>query len=89
MLRIGLLLPESGDGATIGKPLIAAAIEARDGINAAGGVLGSKIQLVGTFDEGTTRVDGERRHRHLIEQDVDAVVGPASSTIALATRARS
>jgi hypothetical protein len=48
VLRIGILLPESGDGAAIGKPLIDAALRRRDAINAAGGVLGAKIEVVGT-----------------------------------------
>ena len=84
VLRIGLLLPESGAGATIGQPLIDAALAAVEVIDAAGGVLGHPIDVV-TADEGDSPSTAREGIAHLIERDVDAVVGPASSTIALAT----
>lgn len=84
VLRIGVLLPESGAGAAIGQPLIDAAAAAADAINAAGGVLGQPIELV-SEDEGDTASTARDAIARLIEQDVDAVVGPASSTTALAT----
>ena len=55
MLRIGLLLPKSGEAATIGQPLIDAAVAAADAVNAAGGVLGQPVELVTDFDEGDDR----------------------------------
>ena len=85
ILRIGLLLPESGEGATIGQPLIEAARAAVDQINAAGGVLGQPVELVEGFDEGDSATTASEAIAELIERDVDAVVGPASSTVALAT----
>jgi branched-chain amino acid transport system substrate-binding protein len=83
-LRIGLLLPDSGDGATIGEPLISAALAAAEQINAAGGVLGRRLQVVTNVDEGTSASAARDAATRLIDQDVDAVVGPASSTAALA-----
>jgi branched-chain amino acid transport system substrate-binding protein len=85
VLRIGLLLPRSGDAATIGQPLIAAAVAAVEAVNAAGGVLGNPVELVTEFDEGTSAASARESIAGLIDADVDAVVGPASSTIALAT----
>ena len=84
VLRIGVLLPESGEGATIGPPLIDAAEAAVDAINVAGGVLGRPVALE-IADEGSNAATARDAIASLVEQDVDAVVGPASSTIALAT----
>ena len=53
-------------------------------INAAGGVLGRPVEVV-DVDEGDTPTSARTRSPTSIEHDVDAVVGPASSTIALAT----
>jgi branched-chain amino acid transport system substrate-binding protein len=88
VLRIGILLPATGDGAGLGKSLIAAALTARDAINAAGGVLGSKIEVVGNVDEGDSASTAREAIASLIDQHVDAVVGPSSSTVALATLAQ-
>lgn len=85
MLRIGLLLPESGEGATIGQPLIEAARLAVEQINAAGGVLGAPVELVEGFDEGNSAATAREAIAALLERNVDAVVGPASSNVALAT----
>ena len=79
------MLPESGDGAAIGAPLIEAALAASAAINAAGGVLGSKVEVIGNVDEGSSPSTTREAIATLIEQGVDAVIGPASSTIALAT----
>jgi branched-chain amino acid transport system substrate-binding protein len=85
VLKIGMLLPETGEGAGLGKPLIAATLRARDAINAAGGVLGRQVQVVKTADEGDSPSTARESIASLIDQHVDAVIGPASSTIALAT----
>ncbi len=85
VLRIAILLPHSGAGATIGQPLIDAVVAAGNAINLAGGVLGRRIQVIPGFDEGDDPTTAKDAIATLIEQDVDAVVGPASSTIALAT----
>ena len=85
ILRIGMMLPESGDGAAIGAPLITAAISASEAINAAGGVLGSNVEVIGNVDEGDSPSTTREAIATLAEQGVDAVIGPASSTIALAT----
>jgi branched-chain amino acid transport system substrate-binding protein len=85
VLRIGLLLPRSGEAATTGQGLIDAAVTAVNAVNEAGGVLGNDVELVTEFDEGANAASARDAIAGLIDADVDAVVGPASSTIALAT----
>lgn len=84
ILRIGLLLPASGEGVTIGQSMGDAARRAILEINDAGGVRGTPVQVVDE-DEGETPGETTRAIENLLEQDVDAVVGPASSPNALAT----
>jgi branched-chain amino acid transport system substrate-binding protein len=84
VLTIGLLLPRSGEGATIGQGMIDAAERAVNEINAAGGVLGQDVGLV-DVDEGADASAALDAIDTLLDEGVDAVVGPASSTVALAT----
>lgn len=84
VLRIGVLLPQSGSGAGFGRPLIDAVDTAVGQLNEAGGVLGRAVQVVHA-DEGDTPSAARDAIADLLDADVDAVVGPASSTIALAT----
>jgi branched-chain amino acid transport system substrate-binding protein len=83
-LTIGQLLPASGEGASIGQGMSEAVARAVDEINAAGGVLGRPVELV-TADEGSDAASAADGIDTLLEAGVDAVVGPASSTVALAT----
>ena len=84
VLRIGLLLPLSGEGASIGQGMADAAQRAVDEINAAGGVLGQLVEVV-PADEGADASSAADGIETLVDDGVDAVVGPASSTVALAT----
>jgi branched-chain amino acid transport system substrate-binding protein len=84
ILRIGVLLPESGEGATIGQPLRAAAETAIARVNEAGGVLGRSVEWV-AVDEGNSPATARDGIAVLLEEQVDAIIGPASSTITLAT----
>ena len=77
VLKIGVFLPRTGPGAPLGEPMIAAVETAIEEINAAGGVLGSSVQHA-IVDEGAGTGADE-----LLADDVDAIVGPASSTVAL------
>jgi branched-chain amino acid transport system substrate-binding protein len=81
-LRIGVLLPTSD--AVIGEPLIAATRQAVGLINDAGGVLGRDVDIV-VEDEGDTVAIASESIQRLIAADVDAIVGPSSSLIALGT----
>lgn len=84
VLRIGVLLPQTGDGATIGLPGIAAVQQSVQAINDAGGVLGEPVEYYVT-DEGSDAASAAAGIQELLENDVDAVIGPASSTVALDT----
>lgn len=77
VLKIGIYLPQTGPGASLGEPMVAAAVAAIDEINAAGGVLGHDIDHV-IVDEGSSTDPIE-----LLDAGVDAIVGPASSRRAL------
>ena len=84
VLSIGLLLPLSGEGASIGQGMADVAQRAVNEINAAGGVLGQQVEVV-TVDEGADASSATDGIDALDDAGVDAVVGPASSTVALAT----
>ena len=84
VLTIGVLLPQSRAGSWIGIPGINAAEYARNRINEVGGVLGADLVLV-RADEGATTESATAAIEALLGAGVDAVVGPASSLIALQT----
>jgi len=81
-LVIGALLPLSDT--LIGKPAAAAVELAIDRINEAGGVLGRRVRLV-VADEGSSTATATASIQTLLDADVDAIIGPASSLIALST----
>jgi branched-chain amino acid transport system substrate-binding protein len=81
-LEIGILLPTSD--AVIGEPLVDATRDAIRTINVAGGVLGNRVVMF-IEDEGTTSATAAESIQRLIEDGVDAIVGPSSSPIALGT----
>jgi branched-chain amino acid transport system substrate-binding protein len=76
-LKIGIFLPLTGPGAELGEPMIAAVEEAIDAINEAGGVLGRPIESE-IVDEGAGTGPNS-----LLADGVDAIIGPASSNVAL------
>ena len=77
VLRIGLFLPRTGPGAGLGEAMTAEIEAAVDAINAAGGVLDNPVELT-AIDEG-----GGTGPSELLTEGVDAIIGPASSTVAL------
>ena len=78
VLRLGVYLPRTGEGATLGEPMIAAAVAAIEQVNQAGGVLGRSVEFE-IVDEGAGTGADE-----LLADGVDAIIGPASSRVALA-----
>lgn len=78
VLRIGVLLPLTGPGAELGAAMIDAVELAVDEIEAAGGV---RVQRI-VRDEGADADTASRSLEELLAGDVDAIVGPASSTVA-------
>jgi len=80
VLRVGVLLPLTGPGAELGAAMIAAVELAVDEIDEAGGV---RVQRI-VRDEGADIDTALRSLDELLAADVDAIVGPASSTVASA-----
>lgn len=81
-LVIGALLPLSDT--LVGEPMAEAVDVAVDRINAAGGVLDQQVRLI-VADEGSSTATATASIQSLLDRDVDAVIGPASSLIALST----
>jgi branched-chain amino acid transport system substrate-binding protein len=82
-LVIGTLLPLSGDLAFLGPPEVAGVQLAVQEINQAGGVLGKDIKLV-RADSGDGSPDiAPSETDKLLNADVDAIVGAASSSVSL------
>ncbi len=81
-LVIGALLPLSDT--LIGEPMTAAVETAVDRMNAAGGVLDQRVRLV-VADEGSSTATATASIQTLLDSDVDAIIGPASSLVALST----
>ena len=77
-LLIGLYLPQTGPGASLGEPMIAAAQAAIAHINEVGGVLGRGVDSL-VLDEGSATGPAS-----LVADGVDAIIGPASSRNAVA-----
>ena len=75
-LTLGVYLPLTGAGASLGPPLIDGVEGAVGLINDNGGVLGRDIEIV-SADEGAESIET------LLADDVDAIIGPASSLVAL------
>lgn len=83
VLRIGSLLPQTGDLAFLGPPEFAGVDLAVQDINAAGGVLGKPIE---EFDadsgDGTPDIAGSEVDK-LFNDKVDAIVGAAASGVSV------
>lgn len=78
VLTIGVLLPRTGDGATLGEPLVNVVEAAVAAVNAAGGVRSENVVLDIVDEASAASVDDLLRNPAL-----DAVIGPASSRNAL------
>jgi branched-chain amino acid transport system substrate-binding protein len=82
-LKIGTDLPQTGDLAVLGPPMIEAVNMAVRDINDAGGVNGKDVELV-IGDSGTNeQVAAETADRLISSDQVDGIIGPASSRITL------
>jgi ABC-type branched-subunit amino acid transport system substrate-binding protein len=85
-LAVGVLLPQSGNGLgqLLGTSMMLAIDMAILEINAAGGVNGKPV-IRYTVDEGTDQETAAKGLDELLTKDrVDALIGPASSKVALA-----
>jgi ABC-type branched-subunit amino acid transport system substrate-binding protein len=83
VLKIGSLLPETGSLAFLGPPEFAGVEYAISLINAAGGVLGKPVEYV-QGDSGDTSTDtASTTVDRLLGENVDAIIGAASSSVSL------
>jgi branched-chain amino acid transport system substrate-binding protein len=83
VLSIGGLLPETGNLAFLGAPMVAGVAFAISEINAAGGVLGQQI-VYSPGDSGDTSTDTATvTATRLLGEGVDAIIGAASSGVSL------
>ncbi|MBA3745569.1 ABC transporter substrate-binding protein [Sporichthya sp.] len=83
VLKIGTLLPETGNLQILGPPEIAAVKLAIQDVNAAGGVLGKDVETdFSDSGDKTTDIASQSVNR-LLDAGVDAIVGAASSSVTL------
>jgi ABC-type branched-subunit amino acid transport system substrate-binding protein len=83
VLNLGYILPETGQLAFLGPPMISGVQLAVEEINEAGGVLGNPIDLQGADEAGDTGIAAEEASR-LLASGVDAIVGAAATGMTLA-----
>ncbi len=82
-LRIGTLLPQTGSLAFLGPPEFAGVDLAIKDINDAGGVNGKQVEVTNS-DSGDTSTDtASQSVDRLLSNDVDAIVGAASTSVSL------
>jgi len=83
VLKLGGLLPETGSLAFLGAPMIAGVNYAVSVINEAGGVLGQPVEYL-PGDSGDTSTDtASVTVDRLLSENVDAIIGAASSSVSL------
>ena len=81
-INIGVLLPLSGDNTNIGVDLLNAANLASDEINAAGGVLGRRVEIV-PVDDGCDPETGTAAAQTLLGRGIVGVAGGYCSAAAI------
>ncbi len=85
-IKIGHEVALTGPNATWGQSEANAVKMAVDKVNAAGGVLGKKLEIV-AYDNRADRLEAVNVAKRLVEQDkVAAIIGPAQSGVANAIR---
>jgi len=82
ILRLGGILPETGNLAFLGPPEFAGVEAGIADVNAAGGVLGNDIEWL-PGDSGDNGEVANATVDRLLAQDVDAFIGAASSGVSL------
>ncbi|MGP3948734.1 ABC transporter substrate-binding protein [Streptomyces sp. 7N604] len=84
MLKLGYVLPETGQLAFLGPPQIQSLNFAVETINEAGGVLGKPIPAVVSGDEAGVEAVAAQSADRVLAGDVDAIIGAAASGMSLA-----
>lgn len=84
VLKLGYVLPQTGQLASLGPPQIQATKFAVSRINQSGGVLGNKIPQVVAGDESDQDAVASRSASRVLAQGVDGLIGAAASDKSLA-----
>ncbi|TXK19212.1 ABC transporter substrate-binding protein [Homoserinibacter sp. GY 40078] len=82
VLRIGTLFPTTGATSFLGAAQVAGVNAAAREINAAGGVLGERIEIVNRNSGSAGSDTAKKSFAALVEKGVDVIIGPSSSAIA-------
>ncbi len=82
-LTVGTLLPETGSLAFLGPPEFAGVALAVQEINEAGGVLGNDVVQIDSDSGDTSSNIAQQSVDTLLSQDVDTIIGAASSSVSL------
>lgn len=82
-LKIGTLLPTTGSLAFLGPPEFAGVDLAVQDINEAGGVLGQQVEVVHSDSGDTTTEIASQSVDRLLSNEVDTIIGAASSSVSL------
>jgi branched-chain amino acid transport system substrate-binding protein len=82
-LKVGYVLPETGQLAFLGPPQIQATKLAIAAINAGGGVLGKQVPAVVASDESSDQSIAQQSADRVLASGVQAVVGAAASGMTL------
>lgn len=83
-IRIGVLMPLTGDRAAYGVAMKDAIELARDEINRDGGLVGDKLELVTEDTKGTPRESINAFEKVTLKDGIDILIGPMSSAEVLA-----
>ncbi|NUK13903.1 ABC transporter substrate-binding protein [Streptomyces lunaelactis] len=83
-LKLGYVLPETGQLASLGPPMIQSTNFAIKTINDAGGVLGKPIPKVAGGDEAGQEAVAAQSADRVLNTGVDAIIGAAASGMSLA-----
>lgn len=83
VLQIGVLLPSSGEGASIGESAGAAIRAAVSLANSWGGIRDEDVQLL-VRDEGADVATASVALQQLLDSKIDVLIGPASSNVSIA-----
>ena len=75
-LKLGAVLPLTGDASDIGGTVKTAVVQAVDDINKSGGVLGSPIALVIEDDQGLPKAGVDAARKLTASEKVAAIIGP-------------
>jgi branched-chain amino acid transport system substrate-binding protein len=78
-IKIGVIVPLTGDLASFGETMVNAARLAESEINEGGGVLGKKIELK-ICDDGTTADGAKSCFDKLTSEGIKLIIGPATSS---------